>query len=68
MITPVSRGAVTVAVKIIVKIWKQCAVRKMILIPTLAAEKIRDSPIKGGPEPLEKKIHEILGSKREDRF
>jgi len=40
----------------------------MILIPTLAAEKIRDSPIKGGPEPLEKKIHEILGSKREDRF
>ena len=24
--------------------------------------------IKGGPEPLEKDIHEILGSKREDRF
>jgi len=24
--------------------------------------------IKGGPEPLEKEIHEILGSKREDRF
>jgi len=23
---------------------------------------------KGGPEPLEKEIHEILGSKREDRF
>ena len=22
----------------------------------------------GGPEPLEKEIHEILGSKREDRF
>jgi len=25
-------------------------------------------PIKGGPEPLEKEIHEILGSKREVRF
>ena len=24
--------------------------------------------VKGGPEPLEKEIHEILGSKREDRF
>ena len=24
--------------------------------------------IKGGPEPLEKESHEILGSKREDRF
>jgi len=24
--------------------------------------------LKGGPEPLEKEIHEILGSKREDRF
>ena len=24
--------------------------------------------IKGGPEPLEKEIHKILGSKREDRF
>jgi len=24
--------------------------------------------LKGGPEPLEKDIHEILGSKREDRF
>jgi len=24
--------------------------------------------IKGGPEPLEKEIHEILGSKGEDRF
>ena len=24
--------------------------------------------IKGGPEPLEKEIHEILGSKCEDRF
>ena len=24
--------------------------------------------IKGGPEPLEKEIHEIVGSKREDRF
>ena len=24
--------------------------------------------IKGGPEPLEKEINEILGSKREDRF
>ena len=24
--------------------------------------------IKGGPEHLEKEIHEILGSKREDRF
>jgi len=23
---------------------------------------------KGGPEPLEKEIHEILGSKRKDRF
>jgi len=23
---------------------------------------------KGGPEPLEKEIHKILGSKREDRF
>ena len=23
---------------------------------------------KGGPEPLQKEIHEILGSKREDRF
>jgi len=24
--------------------------------------------LKGGPEPLEKEIHKILGSKREDRF
>jgi len=24
--------------------------------------------LKGGPEPLEKEINEILGSKREDRF
>ena len=24
--------------------------------------------LKGGPEPLEKEFHEILGSKREDRF
>jgi len=24
------------------------------------------STLKGGPEPLEKEIHEILGSKRED--
>jgi len=24
--------------------------------------------LKGGPEPLEKEIHEISGSKREDRF
>ena len=24
--------------------------------------------VKGGPEPLEKEIHEILGSKCEDRF
>jgi len=24
--------------------------------------------LKGGPEPLEQEIHEILGSKREDRF
>ena len=24
--------------------------------------------LRGGPEPLEKEIHEILGSKREDRF
>jgi len=24
--------------------------------------------VKGGPEPLEKEIHDILGSKREDRF
>jgi len=23
---------------------------------------------KGGPEPLEKEIHKMLGSKREDRF
>jgi len=26
------------------------------------------STLKGGPEPLEKEIHKILGSKREDRF
>ena len=26
------------------------------------------STLKGGPEPLEKEIHEILGPKREDRF
>jgi len=26
------------------------------------------NPFKGGPEPLEKEINEILGSKREDRF
>jgi len=24
--------------------------------------------LKGGPEPLEKEIHKIFGSKREDRF
>jgi len=32
--------------------------------------KIEDTQphLKGGPEPLEKEIHEILGSKREDRF
>ena len=29
---------------------------------------LRPLPFKGGPEPLEKEIHEILGSKREDRF
>ena len=28
----------------------------------------RNNAIKGGPEPSEKEIHEILGSKREDRF
>jgi len=27
-----------------------------------------NSFLKGGPEPFEKEIHEILGSKREDRF
>ena len=27
-----------------------------------------DMSFKGGPEPLEKEIHKILGSKREDRF
>ena len=32
----------------------------LVLSPTI--------PFKGGPEPLEKEIHEILGSKREDRF
>jgi len=29
---------------------------------------VRNFNIKGGPEPLEKEINEILGSKREDRF
>ena len=29
---------------------------------------LRKNGPKGGPEPLEKEIHEILGSKREDRF
>ena len=28
----------------------------------------KNLPFKGGPEPLEKNIHEVLGSKREDRF
>jgi hypothetical protein len=27
-----------------------------------------DIRLKGGPEPLEKEIHKILGSKRKDRF
>jgi len=29
---------------------------------------VKSAALKGGPEPLEKEIHEILGSKREDRF
>jgi len=37
-----------------------------------AGEKFSAHPLrvclKGGPEPLEKEIHENLGSKREDRF
>jgi len=31
-------------------------------------ETIIENIVKGGPEPLEKEIHEMLGSKREDRF
>jgi len=38
-----------------------------VLDETTASDRVSRS-IKGGPEPLEKEIHEILGSKREDRF
>ena len=31
-------------------------------------ETIIENIVKGGPEPLEKEIHEMLGSKREDRL
>jgi len=34
----------------------------------MTLEKLFEIFIKGGPEPLEKEIHEIFGSKREDRF
>jgi len=39
------------------------------LVPTCAKKWVYKAVnFKGGPEPLEKEIHEILGSKREDRF
>jgi len=34
----------------------------------LLSVKVFDDIVKGGPKPLEKEIHKILGSKREDRF
>jgi len=36
--------------------------------PCILEFALRNDLFKGGPEPLEKEIHEILGSKRHDRF
>jgi len=40
----------------------------VVQIPRVNVERCGTFTFKGGPEPLEKEIHEILGSKCEDRF
>ena len=46
-----------------------CATRCHLSVHSLAMPRSGlDVVVKGGPEPLEKELHKIFGSKREDRF